>query len=79
MILPTKHLSQERALLTVGGRLLKLLSQPMTVSSLWDQFLKKQGENEVKLRYDQFVLTLDLLYLLGTIDLKNGLINKLKT
>ena len=78
MILPTKHLSQERALLTIGGKLLGLLNYPMTVSSLWDKVSKNQGENEVKLRYDRFVLTLDLLYMLGTIEINKGIIQKIK-
>ena len=36
MILPSKHLPQDRALLTVGGHVLTFLARPKTVSALWD-------------------------------------------
>ena len=36
MILPTKHIRPDRALIGVGAEVLGLLVQPMTVSGLWD-------------------------------------------
>src|SRR5690606_32225953 len=36
MILPTKHVSQDRALLTIGAGILRRLSHPLTVSALWE-------------------------------------------
>ncbi|MEZ0295197.1 MAG: ABC-three component system middle component 6 [Candidatus Methylacidiphilales bacterium] len=77
MILPTKHLSQDRALLSVGAKLLCRLSEPMTVSALWEAVskpVKTDNSNIPALRYDAFVLTLDLLFLIGAIELKNGLL-----
>ncbi len=77
MILPTKHLSQDRALLTVGARLLTHLSQPMTVSSLWDKVSPSSSTKnggKPTLRYDAYVLTLDLLFLMGAIEFQDGLI-----
>ncbi len=79
MILPTKHLSQERALLTVGARLLTHLAQPRTVSSLWEELTRSVITAERKkttLRYDAYVLTLDLLFLLGAIELQDGLLSR---
>jgi ABC-3C biological conflict system middle component len=79
MILPTKHLSQERALLSVGARLLAHLSRVMTVSSLWEEASRPaQGVDRgiVPLKYDAFVLTLDLLFLMGAIDLEEGLLRR---
>lgn len=78
MILPSKHLPQDRALLTVGGHVLTFLSRPKTVSALWEE-LNRQDQGMVTIRprritYDWFVLALDLLYSLGTIDLENGLV-----
>lgn len=46
MILPSKHLSQDRALLTVGARLLVHLSHPKTVSSLWEEISRPAGGGE---------------------------------
>lgn len=79
MILPTKHLSQDRALLTVGARLLALLTQPMTVSALWEKISRSPGAIGSKrpaLRYDAYVLTLDLLFIIGTIELQDGLLRR---
>lgn len=79
MILPTKHLSQDRALLTVGARLLALLSMPKTVSALWEELSRPASTVDDKkraLRYDAYVLTLDLLCLLGVIELRDGLLSR---
>ncbi len=79
MILPSKHLSQERALLTVGARVLSRLSQPKTVSALWEEVLLVQGHggNSV-LSYDAFVLTLDLLFSIKAISFADGLVSRSK-
>ena len=77
MILPTKHLSQDRALLTVGARLLSHLPHPKTVSALWEEFAHPEtvnGETKPILRYDAYILTLDLLFLIGAIELEDGLL-----
>ena len=78
MILPSKHLSPDRALLTVGGHVLTFLAHLKTVSALWEE-LNRQDQGVVTIRprritYDWFVLALDLLYSLGTIELENGLV-----
>lgn len=80
MILPTKHLSQDRALLTVGARLLARLSQPRTVSALWEEISRPvlliKGSKRPALRYDAYVLALDLLFLMGAIEFQNGLLSR---
>lgn len=79
MILPSKHLSQDRALLTVGARLLVHLSQSKTVSALWEEISGPDTTKDDKrpaLRYDAYVLTLDLLFLLGAIELRDGLLSR---
>ena len=79
MILPSKHLSQDRALLTVGARILKCLYQPKTISALWEEVPRQNaaGRNTAPpLRYDGFVLTLDLLFLIGAIELQDGLLTR---
>lgn len=75
MILPSKHLSQDRALLTVGARVLKHVRQPVTVSALWHE-LSQHGDSQTPLGYEWFVLALDLLYALGAVDLHEGLIRR---
>jgi len=76
MILPSKHLPPDRALLTQGARILEYLTKPMTVSALWERIKpdRKSKTAPRSLRYDTFVLTLDLLFLMGAVDLKEGLL-----
>ena len=82
MILPSKHLSHDRALLTVGARILQHLQQPKTVSALWEE-LPRQGKEPsysiLPLSYDGFVLALDLLFIMGTINMKDGLLARKTT
>ena len=37
MILPGKHLKQDRALITIGGEILSILDEPMKVSGIWEK------------------------------------------
>lgn len=76
MILPTKHIPESRSLLGVGGTILSLLSErEMTVSSLWELFRESRGDS-AKVSFDWFVLGLDLLYALGTLELDKGVIRR---
>lgn len=80
MILPSKHLPQDRALLTVGGHILTFLARPKTVSALWEELNKHDGNLTVttprRITYDWFLLALDLLFALGTIELDGGLVTR---
>ena len=78
MILPSKHLSQDRATLTVGARILRHLSQPKTVSALWEEIRRTGGKREdmPPSRYDAFVIALDLLFLMGAIEFQDGLLSQ---
>ena len=80
MILPTKHLRPKRAMLTVGAEVLRLLTEPKTVSRLWDELKHIMDEHSSarKVNYDWFVLTLDFLYMLGTIEMDQGRIRRTK-
>jgi len=72
MILPTKHVSFSHSLLGVGAVLLKELSHPLTVTALWDKVRSITGVGS----YQRFILTLDMLYLLGAIELQAGLLRR---
>lgn len=72
MILPSKHIPQEKALLTVGAKLLKLLDRPKTVSAVWQHV----RNSETPISYDWFVLALDLLYTIDAIEIHNGLLSR---
>jgi hypothetical protein len=77
MILPSKHLPQDRALLTVGAHVLTFLAHPKTVSALWEELNRhdvNQAAMSQRITYDWFLLSLDLLYAIGTIELESGLV-----
>ena len=78
MILPTKRLGVERAMLTVGAEILGLLTEPKTVSRLWDELRRVMSERSSTriVSYDWFVLTLDLLYMLGVLEMDHGRIRR---
>ncbi len=78
MILPTKRLGVERAMLTVGAEILELLTEPKTVSRLWDELGRVMSERSSTriVNYDWFVLTLDLLYMLGVLEMDHGRIRR---
>ena len=72
MILPDKNIFLSQSLLGVGASLLEKLNSPQTVSSLWE---KAQKYSEIN-SYEKYILTMDLLYLLGIIEFKDGLLRK---
>ncbi|HFK5879060.1 TPA: ABC-three component system middle component 6 [Legionella pneumophila] len=76
MILPSKHLSIDRALLTIGARLLQFLTRPQTVSSLWEEMHSNNENNSIVRNYEEFILGLDLLFMIGAIHLEEGLLNR---
>lgn len=76
MILPSKHLPQGRALLTIGAAIIAHLSRPTTVSALWEQMPRDATGEKVaeSPSYDAFVLALDLLFLMGAVEVRDGLL-----
>ncbi len=71
MILPTKGIGSDKALLSIGALILRDLDEPKTVSRLWAD-LRRVEEGPPELTFDWFVLALDLLYLMGTLDYLGG-------
>lgn len=78
MILPTKHIRPDRALIGVGAEVLNTLGPPMTMSNLWDNIRSRRSTTTPNpaIDYQWFVLALDLLYMIGIIELEDGLIRK---
>ncbi|MCP4678315.1 MAG: hypothetical protein GY854_22950 [Deltaproteobacteria bacterium] len=70
MILPSKHISEDQALLGVGAVLLDALDKSRTVTSLWE----KVREHRVIGTFERFVLALDMLYITGVVTLSQGLV-----
>jgi hypothetical protein len=74
MILPTKRLSLDKSLLGTGGNVLACLDRPKTVSRLWEDLQQATSASGTGSRvgYDWFVLTLDLLFCMNAIELREG-------
>lgn len=76
MILPSKHLSQQRALLSVGAKILQHLQIPKTVSAIWEELTKADDDKALSnMGYNSFILTLDLLYSISAIEMEDGLLS----
>ena len=70
MILPGKHIKQDRALIAVGGDILSVLDGPMTVSAVWKkvQVVRATREGASPLPFDWFILALTLLYAISAVN-----------
>jgi len=69
MILPDKHIRLSNSLISLGATLLRNITGKQTVSLLWD---KVRLLPDVK-TFERFTLGLDMLYILGIIEFRDGL------
>lgn len=72
MILPTKHIPPSEALIGVGATVLSHLETPRTVSDLWESLKSEPNVGT----FERFTLATNLLYMIGAIDMQNGLLTK---
>lgn len=79
MILPTKHVRPDRALIGVGAEVLETLKRPMTMSRLWDEVRGRRTLNtpNAPIDYQWFILSLNLLYMIGAVDFDRGLVRRI--
>ena len=70
MILPGKHIKQDRALIAVGGDILSVLDGPMTISVIWKkvQLIRASRKDASPLPFDWFILALTLLYAISAVN-----------
>ncbi len=69
MILPKKQLSLSESLFGFGAFLLQKLDTPASVDDLWDYYKDSYASKKylIKFTFDQFIMTLDYLYIIGAI------------
>lgn len=72
MILPTKHIEMRRSLLAIGAVILARLERPRSVTSLWEDISKFPDIGT----FERFSLSLDFLYMIGAVDLHEGLLQR---
>lgn len=68
MILPNKYIKENEALIGVGTILLNLLSGEKALSDLWESVKEIPNVGN----YERFILSLDLLFILGLIEFRNN-------
>lgn len=73
MILPTKHIAPNEALIGVGATILSRLTRPRTVSSLWEDLRAEPNVGT----FERFVLASNLLFVMGAIDIQDGFVVRL--
>lgn len=77
MILPTKGISPQRALLSVGSQVLEVLQRSsLTITQTWARLLElreRQG-TRAPLTFEWFVFSLDVLFALDLIQVEGDLL-----
>lgn len=70
MLLPTKGVSADRALVTVGSELLAELQEPMSVSALWEQYSTRErpSNGRDRITFDWFSLALAALFAMNLVE-----------
>ena len=79
MILPTKRLPEDRALIAIGADVLLILSRPQTVSRLWDDIKMRRlnRKSSSPLPFDWFILSVDFLFAIGAIEMQEGRLHRI--
>lgn len=69
MLLPDKHIKVAESLLGLGGFVLQKLKTPQSVDELWVSFLKAYQTKQFPVyhSFDNLILAIDFLYLIGAI------------
>ena len=70
MIMPTKHIPAEQSLLGAGAVVFAELSQPRTVTALWEAVRDSRSVPT----FERFVLAITMLYALRVVRLEAGVI-----
>lgn len=75
MILPAKHLPQDRSLAGIGADILAQLDEDRTVSELWERVRGARTVTASPLSFDWFILALSMLYAISAIDLSSNIVS----
>jgi len=74
VLLPSKAIPTDQALLAVGAQILIQLERPGSVSAVWDRLQEWRSAHNVEtaLPFWWFSLAIDVLYAIGVVDQRNG-------
>ena len=72
MILPSKHLSERRALISVGSLILAELESPRSVSELWEKVRAGRNDDDDRsaISFDWFTLAVTFLFAIQAVELQ---------
>lgn len=70
MLLPDKYIAVERSLLGQAAHILRIRESDRTVSELWSSLVA----DDSSWTFDRFALALSLLFGLGLVVIRNGII-----
>jgi len=68
MILPTKGISTQRCLLTVGAEALRILDHANTPSGVWEEYHQRHENDRSPVGFEWFMLAMAFLYAVGLIE-----------
>lgn len=72
MILPSKHIYLSESLIGLGAFVISLISMPISIDECWqklkDNYLDT-GVIKKKHNFDNFVMTVELLFMIGAVDI----------
>jgi hypothetical protein len=79
MILPTKRIPQDRALLWVGAQILARLGENKTISRLWDEVRTARDPSigYAPISFDWFTLALAFLFTANVVEISRGRLRKM--
>ncbi|MBD8115012.1 ABC-three component system middle component 6 [Priestia megaterium] len=74
MILPQKHIKLSESLFGLGGFLISLLNTSKSVDRLWEDFNESVEKEFFPTfhTFDNFILALDYLFIVGLIEVTEG-------
>lgn len=78
MLLPSKSVPTDQALLAVAAQILIQLERPGSIIAVWERLLAwRAGRGlDSPLPFWWFALALDVLYMIGVVDLRAGELRK---
>lgn len=82
MILPSKHIRLSESLLGLGGVLLTITKEPVTVDDIWfkySQINNSKNKFPAYHNFDNVILALNYLFLIGAIEINNGKIKNVSS
>ncbi len=74
MILPTKYIREEESLMGLGCVILEKITFYSDLSTLWESVKNDKNFGT----FERFILTLDLLFIMGLIEFDNNKIKRVE-